>query len=426
MKEIGNLILVIVTILFVCIVIYYSFFKKNEGFSNQLAFKKEKEYENQVRALTDKFEGHSSGKRPVDELIRNEQRVPEAERILVNYHALACRYPGFLGPFPSGYMDPDIGILSAVKAGCRVFVLDIDYIKDCSGESTGYFPRLAVRDIQGKYHVNAASNKPLCNNMDNFELRTICQRIHDYGFSSSAPQANDPIIIVLYFHRRPPGSYKSKAVLDYYSLVAKALSPFRNRLLLNELEGGKFYRHQQEGALLMKNITDYNGRVLIFNNANTSGFEEVKTYSSMDDLDFLTNLRLFSNQTKLGLTEGPTGTTFGILQTTDDFMMVPDDRKESVQGETTLKWTIALPSDPIKSPSKDVYNKLTTTYGVQCIPTILFDKENDYLFQDNTFKKYGFYYKPDALRYRKPPVVVPGEQNPSTNARQGRLLVPSI
>lgn len=426
MKGVGYLLIIIGWIVFVGATVYSFLLPRSEGFSTQPAFKTDKEYLEQVKVLTDKFEGLSSGKRPIEELIREKNSIPEAERILVNYHALACRYPGFLGPFPSGYMDPDIGIQSAVKAGCRVFILDIDYMKDCSSECAGYFPRLAVRDVQGKYLVNSATNAPLCNTMENFELRTVCQRIHDYAFSNSAPQANDPVIIVLYFHRRPPGSYKSKAVLDYYSRVAKALSPFRNRLLLNELEGGKFYRHQQEGPLLMKKVTDYNGRVLIFNNANTIGFTEVNTYSSMDDLDFLTNLRLFSSQTKLGITEGPSGSTFGILQTTEDFMNVPEDRKENVQGETKIKWTIALPSNPQTSAKKDVYEKLTATYGVQCVPTILFDKDNDYLFQDTTFKKYGFYYKPDALRYRKPPVVIAGEANTNMNANGGNLPPPTI
>lgn len=423
MKGVGYLLIVIGWIVFVSATVYAFLLPRSEGFSTQPAFKTDKEYVEQVKKLIDRFEAHSSGKRTIYELILEKNTIPEAERLLVNYHALACRYPGFIGPFPSGYMDPDIGVQGAVKAGCRVFVLDIDYIKDCSGECEGYFPRLAVRDVQGKYLVNAATNKPLCNTMENFELRTICQRIHDYAFSPSAPQAADPIIIVLYFHRRPPGSYKSKAVLDYYSYVAKALSPFRNRLLLNELEGGKFYRHQQEGPLLMKKITDYSGRVLIFNNANTSGFSEVNTYSSMEDLDFLTNLRLFSNQTKLGITEAPSGSTFGVLQTTEDFMNVPEDRKENVQGETKIKWTIALPSDPKQSPKKEVYEKLTTTYGVQCVPTILFDKENEHLFQETTFKKYGFYYKPDALRFRKPPVVVAGEANKNMNANGGVVTI---
>ncbi len=411
-------------------IVSYTYYQRSmmyeEPFSSQPDYKKDKEYQDRVKQLTDRFEPYSSGKRVVQELMDKEKDVPDAERILLNYHALACRYPGFMGPFPSGYMDPDIGILTAVKAGCRVFVLDIDYIDKCVNDSVGYFPRLVVRDIQKKSMINEETQKPLCNTLKDFNLRTVCQRINDYAFSSESPQRDDPVIIVLYFHRRPPGSHKSKAVLDYYSYVARALEPFRNRLVLDELEGGKFYRHQQEGKLLMKRVTDYKGKVLIFNNANTEGFTEVKTYSAMEDLDFLTNLRLYATQTKLGVTENATGQMFGTLQTVEDFMNVPDDRKESVQGETTLRWTIALPQNPIQNPTKEVYQKVTSVYGVQCIPTILFDESNSYLFEDATFKRYGFRYKPANLRYRKPPVVTPGEPNPNMNARGGRLIPPSI
>jgi hypothetical protein len=412
-----------------------------EGFTEKPqapAFRSESAYQTQVKLLTDRFEPYSTGKRTVQELLEKEPAVPEAERILVNFQTLACRYPGFLGPLPSGYMDPDVGILTAVKAGCRTFVLDIDYIKECRNDATGYFPRLVVRDRQEKLAINVATQEPLCQSPQSFELRTICQKIHDYAFSSSCPQASDPILLILYFHRRPPGSYKSKTVLDYYSHVAKALAPFENRLLTNELEGGKFYRHQQEGKLLMNPITHYNGKVLIFNNANTSGFTETKTYTAMEDLDFLTNLRLYSTQTKLGTTEQATGASFGMLQAMEDFLTIPDDRKEQTQSETTTKWSMALPKDPLAVPTKEQYDTLTATMGVQCVPTLLFLPDSDassssssssfpsYLFEEKTFKQYGFRYKPEALRQRRPPVVAPGEPNPSMNARQGRIIAPTL
>lgn len=390
--------------------------------STQPAYKSSTAYQAQVKLINDIYEPYATRKRPVIYLLEAEKTVPASDSILLNFHTLACRYPGFIGPFPTGYMEPDIGIMTAVKAGCRTFILDIDYINDCKN----YFPRLVVRDIQGKLLINTETQAPLCNTLKHFELQTICQKINDYAFSSNAAQADDPIIIVLYFHRRPPGALTSKTVLDYYSNVAKALAPFQNRFLTNELDGGKFYRHQQEGKLLMNRVTNYRGKVLIFNNANTSGFAEAKTYKAMDDLDFLTNLRLFTSQTRLGITEQPTGGSFGILQSTEDFLTVPDDRKSQVQGETTQKWTIALPPNPTQPITKEVYQTLTTTYGVHCVPAVLFDPTYAYLFQDTTFKIYGFRYKPEALRYRKPPVVSPGEPNPSMNARQGQLVPPSI
>ena len=422
--------LIVVSIVLLAFFFLSELWKRREPFANQNdtqpAYKSATEYQTQVKLMNDLYEPYSTGKRPVLELLETERKVPEAERILVNFHTLACRYPGFIGPFPSGYMDPDIGVQAAVMAGCRTFVLDIDYIEECKNDSIGYFPRLVVRDMKGRLLINDETQKPLCNTMKHFELRAVCQKINQYAFSSSAPQQDDPIIIVLYFQRRPPGSIKSKTVLDYYSNVAKALSPFRDRFLVNELDGGKFYRHQQEGKLLMNKITNYRGKVLIFNNANTSGFTDVKTYAAMDDLDFLTNLRLHTTQTRMGVTEQATGSSFGILQSTEDFMTIPDDRKDQVQGETQQKWTIALPSNPIQPITKEAYDTLTLTLGVQCVPAILFDSAYSYLFQDTTFKKYAYRYKSDALRYRKPPVVSPGEPNPSMNARQGRLVSPTI
>ena len=419
---------IILVLTLALILFFIGWTKTQEAFtsSTQPAYKSSTPYKTQVKLLTDTYEPYSTGKRPVIHLLKDEKTTPDTDSILLNFHTLACRYPGFIGPFPSGYMDLDIGVMSAVKAGCRTFVLDIDYIDECKNDNIGYFPRLVVRDIQGRLLINAETQEPLCNTPNHFELRTICQKINDYAFSSNAAQEDDPIIIVLYFHRRPPGALTSKTVLDYYSYVAKALAPFRDRLLTNELEGGKFYRHQQEGKLLMNKITNYRGKVLIFNNANTSGFADNKTYRAMDDLDFLTNLRLFTSQTRLGITEKPTGGSFGTLQSTEDFLTVPDDRKGQVQGETTQKWTIALPPNPIQPVTKEIYQKLTTTYGVHCVPTVLFDPTNTYLFQDTTFKKYGFRYKPEALRHRAPLVVSPGEPNPSMNARQGRLIAPSI
>jgi hypothetical protein len=45
-------------------------------------------------------------------------------------------------------------------------------------------------------------------------------------------------------------------------LVAKALAPFRDRLLGNEPSGGTFHRQSQESILLINPITDYSVKYL--------------------------------------------------------------------------------------------------------------------------------------------------------------------
>ena len=397
-----------------------------EPFQNSSEYKNDKVYQNQVKLLSDKYDSDSNKRRPVTELLSNNNDMPTVQQCFVNFYSLGCRYTGYIGPMDEGYWDPDVAVQMAVKAGCRTFILEIDFMNDCTGDALKYFPRIVVRDAQGKLRINSISNKPKCNSPQHSNIRDVCEKINYYAFADGCQNRTDPVVIVLYFLRQPPGSYKSKMVLDYFSNVAKSLSPFKDRLLKNELEGGTYYRQSQEGRLLINNIKNYNGKVLIFSNANTSGFREAQVYSPHEDLDFLTNLRLTYTQTKLGITETGTTAPFGILETAEDYTIIPVDREEETADATKLRWTLCLSQDPSKSVTKEVYNKITSTFGVHCVPIILFDTTNNFMFTDTTFKKYSFIPKPKALRYIKPPVVTPAEPNPSTNANQGILRNPVV
>lgn len=405
------------------IIVYKAF---EGGDSNTINHKLSAKYQAQVKTLSDTYNPTSSGKRPVTDLLASND-MPESQQCLVNFYSLGCRYTGYIGPMDEGYWDPDLAIQLAINAGCRTFVLEIDYLDECHGETIQYFPRIVVRDVQGKLRINMNSNRPLCNSPQHSNIRDVCEKINYYAFASGCQNATDPVIIVLYFIRQPPGSYKSKTVLDYFSNVAKALSPFQNRLLGNELDGGTYYRQRQEGRLLINNIKDYSGKVLIFSNANTVGFRETQLYSPNEDLDFLTNLRLLYTQTKLGITDNSGAAPFGILETAEDYLIVPPDRSDEVADTTKLRWTICFSRDPSQSVSQDTYNKITSTFGVHCVPILMFNTDaSKFMFTDKTFKTYSFIPKPEPLRYIKPPVVIPAEPNPSTDAKQGILRAPTI
>jgi hypothetical protein len=390
------------------------------------SYKLSSNYQTQIKLLSDTFNPIASARRPVTDLLAGDS-MPESEQCLVNFYSLGCRYTGYIGPMNNGYWDPDLAIQLAVNAGCRTFVLEIDYLDECQGETIKYFPRIVVRDVQGKLRMNVGSNRPFCNSPQHSNIRDVCEKINYYAFASGCQNATDPVILVLYFLRQPPGSYKSKTVLDYYSNVAKALAPFQHRLLGNELDGGTYYRQSQEGRLLINNIKEYSGKVLIFSNANTVGFRETQLYAPNEDLDFLTNMRLLYTQTKLGITDNSGTAPFGILETAEDYLIVPPDRTDEVAEATKLRWTICFSRDPSVSVSQDTYNKITSTFGVHCVPILLFNTDaSKFMFTDKTFKTYSFIPKPEPLRYIKPPVVIPAEPNPSTDAKQGLLRAPTI
>lgn len=386
-----------------------------EGFADKVS--DDPIFQAQMTLLQDTYAPHASGKRPVTDAIG---KMPEDDQCFVNFYALACRYPGYIGPMVKGHSDPDIGVQAAVNAGCRVFVLDIDYLDSCD-----YYPRLVVRDAQGKLQMHPDSNQPLCQSPDKSNLKQVCSKIDFFAFADSTSQRSDPLVIVLYFHRVPPGAYNSKTVLDYYSAVAEALAPFKNRILTNEANGGAYYRQKQEGQLLINNINDYSGRVLIFSNANTMGFRESTLYEPMKDLDYMTHLRLAYTQTQLGVTENGTGSIYGILQTAEDFTVIPSNQTADVVQQTKQRWTICLPRDPSQSVSAEMYKKISKM-GVNCVPAVLFDPASAYLFTDSTFKRHGFVPKPVELRYTKPPALIGGKANPTMNSNGGTLEGPKI
>ena len=350
---------------------------------------------------------------------------------LINFYALGCRYSGYIGPMDNGYFDPDIAIQHSVNLGCRVFVLDIDYF-DGQGVTTSYVPRISVVDVQGKNMIQFTDKYKLNDPVG--EIRKVCESINTYAFSPSCQNSADPVIIVLYFHRKPPGDNKSPAVLNYYSQVAKALGPFKNRLISNEIHNGVFHRQKQEHNLLSGNIANYSGKVLIFSNANTSGFRESDiSYESHEDLDFLVNLRLIYTQTQLGITENDTTTSYGILQTAEDYMVIPTNRQDPIIEETKKKWTICLSKNPSIPITKDMYYKITLMYGVHCIPACLFDIDaSSFLFAENLFKTYGFTPKrcpinPNdgrCLCYIPPSIVVASPASKTMNSNGGALTMP--
>jgi len=381
-----------------------------EGFTDA-SYKLDSSYTTQVKLLSDTYSSIGDGKRP----------VKEKDQIFVNFYSLGCRFAGYIGPSNPTYYDPDIAIQNAVAAGCRTFVLDIDFIETCTDK---YFPTLVVRNREGVLIEKIESRQPKCNTEYYSTIKDVCKKIDTYAFSPSCQNGTDPVVLVLYFLRHPPGAFDSEPVLTYYSNVARMIEPLQHRFLQVELTG-KYYRQQQESQLLTNPISTYNNKVLVFSNANTSGFRK-SSRKPEEDLDFIVNLRLSYTQTQMGITENGSGSTFGILQSADDYLTIPSDRSDATINATKLKWTICLSPDPTVSVPKETYTIAAGTFGVHCVPILLHDiPTNQFMFTDTTFKKYSYIEKPKALQYEKPIVIVPAEPSKKVDAKGGALRMPT-
>ena len=121
---------ILVIIAFVCItalgLIAYQAIKGTDIQDATSDPKLETNYKNQVKLLSDKYSPVASARRPVTDLL-SKNVIPDFEQCFVNFYSLGCRYTGYIGPMNEGYWDPDLAVQTAVNAGCRTFVLEIDY-----------------------------------------------------------------------------------------------------------------------------------------------------------------------------------------------------------------------------------------------------------------------------------------------------------
>lgn len=418
-----NIFVVFVSLLLIGVIVttYFIITKINVEASNS-DYKTENKYITQKDTILSMYP-KLHGNEPVSTLISSlGDSLPNNQNCFVNFYSFGCRFTGYLGPMKEGYWEPAFMIDVALKAGCRTFVLDIDYIDECVKDNK-YYPRIVVRDVNNRLRIKHNSHI-MCNSEQNSNIREVCDLISQKAFSEDLNNSTDPIIIVLYFLRVPsdlagnslPDS--STIVLDYYSDVAKCLSPFTNRLLTNELNGGTFNRQANEDTLIINNITDYNNKVLIFSNAETKGFRN-SSYKSNEDLDYLVNLRLTYKSNKLGITQS--GSDFGILESVEHFKYIPDDKRNKTIDETKKQWSICLSKDPcIPVTEKDI-EFVTSNYGVNCVPSVLFDETNQFIANE-IFKVYSFYEKPLELRYTRPAIIKPSQQSPDADCRGGNIM----
>jgi hypothetical protein len=350
---------------------------------------------------------------------------------------MGCYAPGYIGPKDNGSINYKVGIKAAADAGCRLFVFEIDYFEDCSTKEHRYYPCLVVKNHQGISQVIRSSETVHCNSNTYSSITDACNNINEFLFGSGCQNRRDPVIIVLSFKRLPPPAddktpINSKTVLDYYALVAKCLnsSALKYRFLTyNHLSGGNFTRQSQESTLINSPLSTFQDKVLLFSTGTTSGFCDSKlkasgsgtcnpllvpgtnntVYEADEDLDFLVVLRLSHNITKICLTEannssGNIDAVESFLESSISKINAPEVFEQKVDM-MKRKWSICVPRYPLNQVSQEDYKYLTTTFGINCIVTQLYQPGTDHLLTDTTFKTKSFYPRIEPVRMPHPPVL---------------------
>jgi hypothetical protein len=289
--------------------------------------------------------------------------IQENENSLINFAPLTCQDTGYIGPLENGVFAENDAVSMALRAGARCFVLNIDYHEDQTlpidlfGKPNE--PRLIYRDAGGAIKC-----------INTGEIKLVAQALSATAFSNTLSNPNDPLFVILFFQREPKGSVDDK--LMYYSKVAEQLEPLIP-YHLGQTPQGDYHRQQKQNDLIYQPLSDFEKKVLLFCNVDTSLFRG-KNFAPTRDLDYFVHLRLFKESTEA---YGATGSVEsrlmprGIVNSVANFTIIPENKYKDTADSTKMRWTFAY-THAASNPSSASLKYMMQTLGVQCIPLWLF------------------------------------------------------
>jgi hypothetical protein len=356
--------------------------------------------------------------------ISGVEPLSDDEKLLINVSPLTVTQPGYLGPLVDGVYNEKEGVADAIRAGARCFVLPIDYHENASLPSPQFAlpeqPCLLVRDAGGNIRsLNSGS------------IQKIAETLSSVAFSQTVFTQNDPLIVVLYFIRTPDANKNPKQYLRFCSSVAKQLGPLIPNML-GQTSEGSYNRQAKQDSLFFSNLSQFEKKVLIFSNIDTSLFRTpekagLPAFQPKEDLDFLVHARIFKDTTaELGATEQMSNNQMprAIVETVTYYTVIPEDRAKAVIDTTKIRWSLAIPAGPgTAAANLDVEKAqiLANTYGVQAIPLLLSEKPGDVM---NMWRDSAWRPKPKAIRFVNPKPFVPQQPSGKLNANQGQITSP--
>ena len=270
---------------------------------------------------------------------------------LYNWRPLTVRLVGYLGGsngLENGVFDMNFGVTSALKLGARCFLFDIDYL-----EVAPCRPLLLYRDKTGyKRSLNSGSI---------LEGMTALSNI---AFTNNT----DPILIILYLHRVPPGNKQKER---FFLNLAQSLKPLATKHL-GELNGNKYFSCGKERDLFESPITTYRQKFIVCVNYDTSQLGA--TTNPTDNLHYWNNARIYQDPQGIDATLGsvtpsvPDNTLARIkVASTDQIINTAVSERAGYATGCSSVFTISL-APPEYEYTNAKMETLLNILGVQCVP----------------------------------------------------------
>lgn len=334
----------------------------------------------------------------VEEPFQDRQAVANAttdsEQVtLVNIQPVSVKQAGYVGlTEKDGVFDTTNAVINHIRAGVRFFVLQIDYLEQSPGPGFDpvYTPTLLYRNNSGALvSKNGAS------------ISDLAKQLSTYAFNKDFPTHSQPLILYLHFVRMPNILTEPERYMRFMSSVAGALEPIRP-LILDKYDSTDFTRQKSERVLLYSPLKNFEGKVLIWTNADTSIFRNTQRLSISsvplnEDLDYMTCMRVYLEDStdSFGVTTMPSETPayaiivpFKQLKRMKDRRGVLNKEKHDYAMKNKGRFVIAMP-DQMEEVTPDQILNVLTTAGVNTVPVNLFGKaatdiESQISLWDNT------------------------------------------
>jgi len=325
---------------------------------------------------------------------------PLMDTSLINLQSVAVKQAAYIGPSENdGRFDTADGIQSALKVGVRVFTLQISYLevkKDSSKFDTSYMPTLVYRNDSGDLISSNGAN-----------IKEVAKSLATYAFSESIQSSSQPLIIYLHFQRTPNAIREPEKYVKFLSSVAQHLEPLQE-FMLGQMPEGNFKRQQSESVLLTTPTSVFMKKVIVFCNADTTIFRNLKPLGLDDidikyDLDFIVNVRVYLDDSndEFGVTTAP------LNGEVVNAVIVPFKRLDDLSEDDTDKFAmkgkrrfvIAMPSQ-MKNPTVESIQKAINKCSVNCIALNLFGDSIDNLKEKLNVWGGEPFYKIKAPNYR--------------------------
>lgn len=353
--------------------------------------------------------------------------IPESQKLLINANVFGVRQVGCLGPFSSPVFDEANATRFALASGARCLILEI------GKEQNGVDPKLIYRDSWGnKQSLNLGS------------IEAVAKQIAGRAFaagndSTPAGVTEDPLILVVYFAAAPSQADAPLEYVRFLGKVAEALQPL-NHLILGQTPQGDFRRQAQETQLFYQPLDTLKRRIIVLTNADTTPFRRLQQLGlagelgPSQDLDLMVHARLYSREVPsgLGITAAPAGTqqAAAVITTPGYWLNTPPERLADAVSQTKKAWTLVMSpvaGDGSEVPTKEQLAKLLGTYGVQCVPITLFQKEEirkTFVGMGTVYEKSVWSPKADLIRYVPVPPITTQKPLPQSDSGGGAIRAP--